>query len=59
MYWPIIEQSELMLNAGVDINGFKPVTFDELVENNVNHKIKTASHRMYVKTSVYFQWPRI
>lgn len=46
VYWPIIEQSELMLNAGVDINGFKPVTFDELVENNVNHKIKTASHRI-------------
>lgn len=46
VYWPIIEQSELMLNAGVDINGFKPVTFDEMVENNVNHKIKTASHRI-------------
>lgn len=46
IYWPIIEQSELMLNAGVDINGYKPVTFDEMVENNVNHKIKAASHRI-------------
>ena len=46
VYWPIIEQSELMLNAGVDINGFMPVTFEEMVENNVNHKIKTASHRI-------------
>ena len=46
VYWPIIEQSELMLNAGVDINGFMPVTFEEMVENNINHKIKTASHRI-------------
>ena len=24
-----------MLNAGVDVNGFEPVTFEELVSNNV------------------------
>lgn len=29
---------ENVLNAGVDINGFIPVTFDELVENNQNFK---------------------
>ena len=23
-----------ILNAGVDMNGFKPVPFDELIENN-------------------------
>ena len=23
-----------MLNAGVDVNGFEPVSFDELVSNN-------------------------
>ena len=23
-----------VLNAGVDINGYQPVTFDELLENN-------------------------
>ena len=27
-----------MLNAGVDINGFYSVTFDELVENNRRFK---------------------
>ena len=27
------------LNAGVDINGFAPVTFDELLENNMNFKL--------------------
>jgi len=37
-YWPYIAQSEKILNAGVDINGFKPVCFDELVENNARHK---------------------
>ena len=28
------------LNAGVDVNGFAPVTFDELVKNNETHKLK-------------------
>ena len=37
-YWPLICRSELMLNAGVDINGFMPVTFDEMVANNRKHK---------------------
>lgn len=27
------------LNAGVDVNGFAPVTFDEMMENNVRHKL--------------------
>ena len=27
------------LNAGVDINGFAPVTFDELLENNLRFKL--------------------
>ena len=27
------------LNAGVDINGFAPVTFEEMVENNLNYKL--------------------
>lgn len=44
-YWSLIQKSDLMLNAGVDINGFKPVTFEELVENNVNHKFTTAAYR--------------
>ena len=33
-YMPQIFSRPNMLNAGVDINGFKPVTFSELVENN-------------------------
>lgn len=37
-YWPLIRRSEFILNTGVDINGFAPVTFDEMVENNRRHK---------------------
>ena len=37
-YWPLIRKNPLMLNAGVDINGFEPVTFEEMVENNVRFK---------------------
>lgn len=33
-YFPLIAIRERMLNAGVDINGFRPVTFEEMVENN-------------------------
>lgn len=33
-FFPLLAVRERVLNAGVDINGFRPVTFDELVENN-------------------------
>lgn len=33
-YWPLLKTMTNALNAGVDINGFIPVTFEELVENN-------------------------
>lgn len=33
-FWPMIRDNDHMLNAGVDVNGFCPVTFDELVTNN-------------------------
>lgn len=33
-FWDMIKDNDHMLNAGVDVNGFYPVTFDELVENN-------------------------
>ena len=33
-FFPLIAIRERMLNAGVDINGFRPVTFEEMVENN-------------------------
>lgn len=37
-FWPLIAARENVLNAGVDINSFKPVTFDELLENNRHFK---------------------
>lgn len=37
-YWPLIQSRNRVLNAGVDINGFMPVTFEELIENNVRFK---------------------
>ena len=37
-FWPLIRSRERLLNAAVEINGFSPVTFDELVENN--HRFK-------------------
>lgn len=43
-YWPLICRSQLMLNAGVDINGFMPVTFDEMVVNNMRHKMNYLQH---------------
>ena len=33
-YWPLIQRRSRMFNAGVDVNDFAPVTFDELVANN-------------------------
>lgn len=40
-YWPLIASNERMLNAGVDINGFAPVTFEEMEVNNVRHKLES------------------
>ena len=34
----LIAARENVLNAGVDINGFRPVTFEELLENNRRFK---------------------
>lgn len=33
-YWPLIARRPRMLNAGVDVNGFAPATFEELLVNN-------------------------
>ena len=33
-YWPLLSRMENALNAGVEINHYAPVTFEELVENN-------------------------
>ena len=37
-FWPMIAKRDRLLNAGADINGYEPVTFDELVENNRRFK---------------------
>lgn len=33
-FWDMIKNNDHMLNAGVDVNGFYPVTFEELKKNN-------------------------
>lgn len=42
-YWPLIAARSQMLNAGVDINGFAPVTLDEMIEYNRRFKEGHAS----------------
>ena len=41
-YWPLIMRRPRMLNAGVDVNGFEPVTFEELVANNARFRQRHA-----------------
>ena len=41
-YWPLIEMSEQMLNAGVEVNGYMPVTLEELTAYNAKFKARTA-----------------
>lgn len=43
-YWPLIAQSKRVLNAGVDIIGFRPVTFNEMVHNNTLHKQRSLEN---------------
>ena len=40
-FWPLLVARDNVLNAGVDINGYQPVTFDELLENNRIFKSET------------------
>ena len=44
-YFKFIRSNMNMLNAGVDINNFKPVTFEELLKNNQKFKKMAASIR--------------
>ena len=37
-FWPCIRARDNVLNAGVDLNGFQPVKFEELLENNREFK---------------------
>lgn len=45
-FWPLLAERERVLNAGVDLNGYAPVTFEELVENNrvfkLSHPFRTS-----------------
>ena len=38
-YWPLIAKRSRMLNAGVEVNGYEPVSFEELVENNEKFRV--------------------
>ncbi len=49
-YWPQIRCRENLLNAGVDVNGFRPVTFDELLANNAAFK---AAHPGQERKSLF------
>ena len=40
-FWELIKSTPNLLNTGADINGYGPVSFDELVENNRLFKSKT------------------
>ena len=33
-YWTLIKNNPRILNAGVDVNGFSPVTFEQMLVNN-------------------------
>ncbi len=37
-YWPYIASHDQMLNAGVDVNAFSPVSLDEMIVNNRHFK---------------------
>ncbi|MCD8003450.1 MAG: hypothetical protein LUG88_06020 [Clostridia bacterium] len=45
-FFPFLLTRDNILNAGVDINGYKPVTFDELLENNRAFKKKCLDVRV-------------
>lgn len=38
VFWDTLKKMDKVLNASVEINNFKPVTFDELLINNRKHK---------------------
>lgn len=46
-YWPLLCKREKVLNAGVEVNGYSPVTFAELLQNN--HIFKTQGEVHHVQ----------
>ena len=49
-FWPLLQKRDNVLNAGVDINHFTPVTFDELLENNRRFKEDKIKNQPSCKT---------
>lgn len=43
-YWPLLQVRDHVLNAGVEVNAYAPVTFDELFENNRRFKAAGGTH---------------
>jgi calcineurin-like phosphoesterase family protein len=37
-FWPLLRANPNILNAGVDINNYEPVSFEELLRNNERFK---------------------
>lgn len=35
VYWPLLRSMENALNAGAEVNGYRPVELDELIANNI------------------------
>lgn len=55
-YWPLIAHNTHMLNAGVDINGFSPVSFEEMQQNNLEHIAKWAARRIVEENHETFEF---
>ena len=53
-FWPLILKRERVLNAGVDVNGFEPVTLAELIDNN--NRFKTEHRTTDQKQGRYRQY---
>lgn len=37
-YWPLLQTMDHALNACVEVNGYQPVTFEELIQNNISFR---------------------
>ena len=44
-FWPLLVARDRVLNASVEINGYRPVTLEELIENNRRFKAEHGAPR--------------
>ena len=62
-YWQAIQSRNHLLNAGVDINHFEPVTFDELMVNNQvfkeTHQMQEGEESQLKRRRIPFFVPKI